>query len=207
MDKTARVSRIQALRQAKLTEDLATNVNLHPQHWKPAGLIRRIVNDRPTQALLSLKSSLTAKLKQTCPQLQVVVLSEAVEVPLPSEALRLALPMHEEAWIRCVLLKCDQHNWVYARTVIPFWQAQNPWHELQTLGDQPLGEVLFNMPNLTRSPFEFAKDPLVLWPHLSQNLPAGENSKAGFARRSVFIKEKMPLLLTEVFLPQLLADT
>lgn len=201
MNHTSRVARIKALAQGKQPESL-TSPTTRPQHWKPAGLIRRVIQDRKVQALLTLKTSLTAKLKSFCPTLEVVVLSEAFEKPLPSEAVRLYLPPTEEAWVRCVLLQCNEKNWIYARTVIPKLDAQNPWYELQTLGNKPLGEVLFEIPSIQRTEFEFSKDKLAIWPHLLHTLPAGNNLHEGFARRSVFGKEQAPLLLTEVFLPE-----
>lgn len=202
MNHTSRVARIKALAQGKLLETLASPTS-RPQHWKPAGLIRRVIQDRRVQTLLTLKTSLTAKLKTLCPSLQVVVLSEEFEAPLASEAMRLGLNPKNEAWVRCVLLKCESQNWIYARTIIPHLDNHNPWQELQKLGNKPLGEILFEMPSIQRTEFEFSKDKLAIWPHLMEHLPAGNDLQEGFARRSVFSQDQAPLLLTEVYLPEL----
>lgn len=175
-------------------------------HWKPARLLQRLTTERKLQQWLSLESSLTQKLKERCPELEVQVLSEELDVPLASEAQSLKLAFQEKAWIRCVLLRCQSNNWVYARTVIPNMQPENPWHELHNLGTKPLGEVLFDDKSLHRTPFEFNKVALKNWPYLNQHLALSEHRKPSFARRSTFVKQQTPLLLTEVFLPELLTS-
>jgi len=195
-----RLSKIKALMQEK--QKAQTSVK--PQFWKPSGLLSRISPSSKIQAWLTTPTSLTAKLKVLCPSLEVVILSEALEIPLLNESQKLGINRDEEAWVRCVLLRCKEHNWVYARTVIPNLTTSNPWHHLQSLGNKPLGEVLFELPSIQRSPFEFSKDPLSYWPHLLNNLTdEGATKKPGFARRSIFKQENAPLLLTEVFLPGL----
>lgn len=195
-----RLAKIRALVQQKMAAK-----EMRPQFWKPAGLIARISPLRKIQHWLKTPASLTAELKQRCPHLEVVVLSQKFEVPLLSETQKLGLAINEEAWVRCVVLKCQQRNWVYARTVIPNLNSQNPWQELQTLGNKPLGEILFEIPSIQRSPFEFAKEALSDWPYLMNHLQQPQLSKKpGFARRSVFKQKQSPLLLTEVFLPGLL---
>lgn len=193
----SRVSRIQSL----LKEKLEPTPSKRPQFWKPAKLIRRITSNPTAQQWLNTQSSLTAKLKQSFPTLAVKVLFEGMETPLASEAECLGMYRNEAAWIRCVVLQANNKNLVYARTIIPHFTPENPWHEIQTLGTKPLGELLFEMPNLERLPFEFATIALNQWPYL----PAGEISgKTSFSRRSVFLQNQAPLLLTEAFLPDLI---
>jgi len=195
-----RLSKIKAL-----LEDKMKSGQLRPQFWKPAQLIQRISPSRVVQQWLITPSSLTSKLKSICPDLEVHVISEKYEMPLVSEAQKLGIARDEEVWIRCVLLKCKNHNWVYARTIIPKMDSLNPWHELQSLGNKPLGEILFQMPNIKRSSFEFSKDTLGYWPHLINHLNTPDiRNQPSFARRSTFNQKGAPLLLTEVFLPGLL---
>ena len=195
-----RLSKIKALMQEKQK----AKTSVRPQFWKPSGLLSRISPSSKIQAWLTTPTSLTAKLKVLYPSLEVIILSEALEVPLLNESQKLGINRDEEAWVRCVLLRCQDKNLIYARTVIPNLTSSNPWHHLQSLGNKPLGEVLFELPSIERSPFEFSKDSLNYWPHLVENL-ADESAtkKPGFARRSIFIQENAPLLLTEVFLPGL----
>jgi len=192
----ARIAKIRRLLQEK--QPLP---NIAPQHWKPEKLIRRITNNQKLINWLNLKTSLTAKLRRECAELRVEILSETYEEPMLSEAQALGLSITDKAWVRCVLLKCQNQNWVYARTIIPNLQPQNPWHELQTLGTKPLGEILFEMNNIDRSPFGFGQDLISVWPHLNTQISPAKQKKMGYARRSLFQRQQHPLLLTEVFLP------
>ena len=194
------IAKIQALLKEKNKAKIS-----RPQFWKPAGLITRITPLRHIQDWLKTSSSLTAKLKGLCSNLEVVVLSEKQEIPLYSEAQKLGLAANEEAWVRCVILRCGGNNWVYARTVIPNMSPTNPWQELQSLGNKPLGEILFEMPSIQRSAFEFSKEPIDAWPHLQSVCNIRTPIKPPtFARRSVFKQKQAPLLLTEVFLTEVL---
>ncbi|WP_319380639.1 chorismate lyase [Thiomicrorhabdus sp.] len=199
MSATERLAKIKRLLQEKQGVS-----SIKPQFWKPPKLIHRVASTPLIRSWLTTPTSLTARMRTFCPGLEVEILSETFEVPLFSELARLGMPPDEEAWVRCVLLKCGQGPWVYARTVIPHLDTLNPWHDLKQLGTQPLGEVLFNLPNIERTPFEFSKDTLGHWPHLNRLVNnTGWGKQSGYARRSVFLHQKAPLLLTEVFLPNL----
>ena len=174
-----------------------------PQNWKPHSLLSRITDDKKVRSWLTSQGSLTLRLRQHCPDINVQVLSESLQVPLVSEATALNMANNERAWVRCVLLKCHQQSWVYARTVIPNFNPSNPWQPLQKLGNKPLGEVLYQMPSIERTPFEFCKQPLNAWPLLNSTLGVYQDNPSSFARRSVFLQQASPLLLTEVFLPGL----
>lgn len=199
-----RIAKIKELMQEQASANGSSSRAL-PNTWKPARLIRRITTDSKTQSWLTTPDSLTAKLKQSCPELQVRVLSEAEERPLLDEAKALNLHPQATAWVRCVLLKCGEQDWVYARTIIPNLTDHNPWQNLQNLGNKPLGEVLFELPSIQRSTFEFSKQPLKNWPYLKTALGQTQPKDIGYSRRSVFQQQKHPLLLTEVFLPGLLS--
>ncbi|VAW45096.1 Chorismate--pyruvate lyase [hydrothermal vent metagenome] len=197
-----RISKIKQLLNKK-TE--SQSMPTRPFFWKPAKLIQRISAVKNTQNWLTTKGSLTTQLRQLCPELEVVILSEKLERPLANEAQSLGLQPSEPAWIRCVLLQGGAENWVYARTVIPHFLESNPWFHLQQLGNKPLGEVLFQDSAIQRTPFTFARHPLTNWPYLP--LSSDQESKVvGYARRSVFTQQQAPLLLTEVFLPSLLKE-
>lgn len=195
-----RLAKIKALMQEKK----AHIVRSKPTFWKPVRLIQRI---QPTAKILSwlmTKESLTARIRQHCPDMQVIVLSEQIERPLLDESNALNLQENEQAWVRCVLLKCANKNWVYARTIIPNPIPENPWSHLQQLGDKPLGEVLFELPNVKRTEFEFCAQSLKSWPHLAAHFDMQTLQSKGFARRSCFTQQQATLLLTEVFLPELI---
>jgi chorismate--pyruvate lyase len=125
------------------------------------------------------------------------------ERPLLDESTALGMHPNDLAWVRCVLLQCADQNWIYARTVIPNLTAESPWGALQKLGNKPLGDVLFELPSIQRTPFEFTSQALTTWPYLSKQLEPDESQGKGYARRSIFTQKGAPLLLTEVFLPGL----
>lgn len=195
-----RIAKIKGLMQDKTNQ---SNRAL-PSFWKPASLICRITSEPHTKAWLNTPNSLTKKLRVPCPTLTVEVLSETLDRPLLDEAKALAIHPQESAWIRCVVLKCGDDNWIYARTIIPNFTQTNPWYTLQNLGTKPLGDVLFELPSIKRTEFEFSKQRLKTWPHLNKHLNAQQTNMTGYARRSIFRQQDAPLLLTEVFLPNLL---
>lgn len=75
---------------------------------------------------------------------------------------------------------------IAARTCIPGWGPDNPWCEVQQLGDRPLGELLFELGDIERGPLRFAR--------------LGADARAPHARRCVYRRAGAVLELTEVFL-------
>ena len=132
--------------------------------------------------------SLTARLARQWPDVAVQVLSEGVAPPLPDEAQRLDMGRDERAhaWVRCVQLVGGGVVRLRARTVIPQWTPGNPWRLVQQLGTRPLGELLFSLPGLQRSGFEWS----------SRVAPAGGDV---WSRRCVHTHQGAALLLTETF--------
>lgn len=163
------------------------NQSLAGVHWHPAGLVQRLAPPVALRPWLIDRGSLTHALRRNCPELVVQVLSEVYRRPNAQEARTLNIPQTRLCWVRTIMMHCRGQPWVYARTVIPNLTPGNPWYPLKQLGNQPLGEVLFNTPNLVRSDFRLA--------HLSALHPQW------FARQSVFEPPhaRAPLLLTELF--------
>lgn len=158
-------------------------------NWKTAHSVNALTDNPHHQAWLLERGSLTLRLKKTCPDLSVQVLEQGLTSALPDEYQRLNLKPNQPVWLRCVKIKCADLPLIYARTVIPNFNADNPWQQIQTLGTKPLGEILFSRHDLKRSDFEFCNSGH--WPNLAQ---------AYLARRCVFEQQGFPLLLTEVFL-------
>lgn len=164
-----------------------------PKRWYPPSMIQRLTANAHNQAWLTDTSSLTQKLRQYCPGLRVEIISEGFDTPLHDEAQNLRLPTQQQAWLRQIRLMCGDQPLVYARSVMPHFTTRNPWWHIKHLGHQPLGEVLFNQPQLKRSDFEFCQ---AAWPKQGSSSPL-------LARRCCFYNQNAPLLLTEVFLPQI----
>ena len=164
-----------------------------PSRWLDEPELHQLCADPAGIGWLQERGSLTERLRHHWGDVAVHLLDEGLAAPLPHESLRLGPMPPAPAWVRCVLLVCQGQARVYARTVIPGWQPRNPWAEVQRLGRQPLGELLFRRPDLQRSGFDWSDSET--WPH------AGHWSRRNaLARRCVFVREQAPLLLTEVFL-------
>lgn len=161
--------------------------------WVGQDEFGRLTSSPLARSWLTEAGSLTARLRQHHPQLAVDVVGEHLEPPLAEEALRLALDSGDIAWVREVTLHENGLALLQARTVIPNWSPANPWCEVQRLGRRPLGEILFSDPELERSRFEFTCGPG--WRE-SCMVPVPDR----LARRCIFRRQGVPLLLTERFL-------
>jgi chorismate--pyruvate lyase len=171
-----------------------------PPRWLTEPELPQLCTDPSATRWLQERGSLTERLRHQWGDVAVHLLDEGLARPLPHESTRLRLAPATLAWVRCVLLVCQNQPRVYARTVIPDWTALNPWAEVQRLGRQPLGELLFRLPDLQRSGFEWGHD--WVWPHADRwtGQASAQPRSEPLARRCVFVREQAPLLLTEVFL-------
>jgi chorismate--pyruvate lyase len=178
-----------------------------PLRWLAEPELPQLCTDSNVTRWLQERGSLTARLRHQWGDVAVHLLDECLACPLPHESVRLRLSPSTLAWVRCVLLVCQNQPRVYARTVIPDWSALNPWAEVQQLGRQPLGELLFRLPKLERSGFEWSQGGS--WLHADRWAGQANTSAKPepLARRCVFVREQAPLLLTEVFLGLPLATT
>ena len=118
------------------------------------------------------------------------------EVPLPSEQRLLDLGQRQLAIVREVVLNQGSHKVVFARSVMPLSSLTGDLAHLRRLQTRPLGAILFNHPNMRRSPFELARiagD--------SGYLPREyQQSKEVWARRSRFDMNGRSVMVSEVFL-------
>jgi chorismate--pyruvate lyase len=95
---------------------------------------------------------------------------------------------------------------MYARTVVPRVTLASK-AELAELKDRSLGSVLFKDPTMQRGAFEIARIyPDDDWHAYIQSL-VNVGNETFWARRSIFHVQQHPLLLTEVFLPDILTLT
>ena len=114
----------------------------------------------------------------------------------PSEVKLLGLRRHEYVLIREVLLICKQQPWVFARSILPGSSLTGRLRFLRHFDNKPLGQMIFNDPNMVRQPFEIAKvmsDGLAL-PNTIEPL------KNYWGRRSRFELSGKPLMVSEIFL-------
>lgn len=151
------------------------------------------------------QGSLTRRILLHCNnKFRVEVLSQNWQRPMLNEALRLDAHPEHYALIREVLLYCGDTPWVFARSVLPHKTLTGPRRSLGKLGNRPLGEILFSDPGILRDALEIAeiKKNQRMFNCATQSLKHTPDSVWG--RRSVFYLHKKPLLVNEVFLPDIL---
>lgn len=149
--------------------------------------------------------SLTERLRRRCAEFRVVLLRQELARPGDDERGVLHLGRRDLAWVRDVVLLCAGRPVVFAHSVLPRSGLRGGWHLFAGLGARPLGAILFTDPLVRRMPFSFlrldARHPLY---HRAAQA-GGQAASACWARRSVFVRRGKPILVTEVFLPEILA--
>lgn len=148
--------------------------------------------------------SLTARLQQRYNKFAVKPVAVKYVKPIHDEAVLLHLPAYKAALIREVLLIGNNQPVVFAHSVLPKKSLRGLWNGLGRLGNKPLGATLFANPKVKRTPLEYKK----LSRHHPISIRAAEHlqtsPKALWARRSIFSLNYAQILVTEVFLEELL---
>jgi len=145
-------------------------------------------------------TSLTARLKKHSDNFRVEVIGQHVEPCQACEA-NATITTGEQVLVREVLLYCDQQPQVFARSLLPLTSLTGEEQQLAHLGTQPLGQVLFNNPQLERQSIAIASFNM----HstvglLCKDLALPTQDKL-WGRRSLFVLNKKPIMVAEVFLP------
>ena len=128
--------------------------------------------------------SLTAKLRDKYEDFKVNVLSQEQDNPYDCELKLLEAHINQTFIVREVELIGSQIPVVIARSLIPLTEDTS---EILKIGAKPLGEILFNDPEIKRGYLE-----------------VGSFNKS-WARRSTFKIGKTKLLVSEIFLESLYA--
>lgn len=163
-----------------------------------------LVGHPPYRPWLIDNGSLTRALKRRCPELRVMRLRQGPGIPHRDEHRPLKLQLRRLCLIRDVLLTCAGRPLVYAHSVIPLDGLAGPWRNLSRLGNRPLGEALFADPQVVRGPLQFIRldDRHPLYRAAIRHING--KPRALWARRSVFARDDHPILVSEVFLPEVL---
>lgn len=181
-------------------------------HWVAVDYASILHIPDNTRDWLVDSASLTLRIKKFCRRnkkggFSVKLLRQGMAIPSNDEVQRLRLLSRRYALIREVLLLCGDTPVIFARTVIPIKTLTGPQRQLGHLGNRPLGEFLFSQPGLHRDAMEVAvlKNGHQLFDSTLSSL--SEQSQAMpsevWARRSVFCLREKPLLVAEVFLPDI----
>lgn len=161
----------------------------------------------PTGALrpwLTNRGSLTASIIANVDNFNLIRLQQRLATPFNDERRVLHLRQGELAVIREVILRDGNTPLIFAHTAANPVDLRGAWRGLSKLGNQPLAEMLFHDPAVSRMAIEYKQLPPT---HQLTRAVIAATTLQGqtlWARRSVFLKKNRPLLVTEVFLPTLL---
>lgn len=184
------------------THHLASG-NVTPIWTRCPSLLRRNLPADLADWLLN-SGSLTRRLRQQCrSHFQVRILGQGWSRPIADESRVLGLRLGAWAWIREVQLLGDHQPWVFARTLIPADTLRGRGRRLTRLGSRPLGEVLFADPGVRRGPVEIARIAAGHRLHQRAFADCPEPPDLLWGRRSLFWIAERPLLVCEIFLPDL----
>jgi len=151
------------------------------------------------------EGSLTRRVVEACGagRFRVRLLHQTWGSPLYSESKVLRLRRGEATLIREVELLCDGHPWVFARTLIPATSLKGSARRLTQLGEKPLGAVLFSDAKVRRGITQIARlQPRhPLFASATANLE--QQPQALWGRRTLFYLSQRPILVNEIFLPEL----
>ena len=148
--------------------------------------------------------SLTQRIQQRCTRFAVHgVRSGLARIALDEAALLGVAPQHL-AWSREVFLYADGRPVVFAHSACARQHLRGAWSAVCGLGNRPLGALLFAHPLVERKPLHYKA--LRSAHPLYQRATAVLNNPPDrlWARRSLFYLHDAPLLVTEVFLPEIL---
>jgi chorismate--pyruvate lyase len=160
----------------------------------------------PMRAWLTAGGSLTARLTAHSARFRVQRLHQRIASCLADEARVIGLARAGRVWEREVLLRCDEAPVVFAHTVVPLSASASDWPLFNALGERSLGSTLFYDPRVARGELEFAR--------LRAGHPLMQRARAAlgvddhavlYARRCLYRRHRGTLLVTEVFLPSVLA--
>ncbi|MES2130668.1 MAG: chorismate lyase [Pseudomonadota bacterium] len=158
---------------------------------------------------LTTGGSLTAKLVAHSAAFRVQRLHQRSALCLPDEAHTIGMAHRGQVWEREVLLRCDGVPVVFAHTVVPMSATASDWPLFSALGERSLGSTLFYDPLVRRGELEFARiragHPLMARARAA--LGGCADDTVLFARRCLYQRRRGTLLVTEVFLPSVVALT
>ena len=148
--------------------------------------------------------SLTWRIQQRCTVFSVRNAGNCLATAAYDETALLGLPSRQKIYTREVFLYADGTPVVFAHSVVAPQHLRGAWQALQSLGNKPLGALLFAHPLVERAPLHYKalKPQHALYQRAANVLDAAPERL--WARRSLFTLREVPLLVTEVFLPEIL---
>jgi chorismate-pyruvate lyase len=175
--------------------------HLIPINWMNQSDFSRHPNlTRDLKSWLYETALLTTRLKRSAKNFQLKVLKETYEEPSP---LLSDVPITDNNYIREIMMLSDNEPCILGQTTVPEDTLKhNGW--AKKLGSKGLGEALVNLPNVSRSAFNFSfcvGNNSVLKKY-GMEFPETESMHL-WVRRSSFLIENRPLWVVEIFLPKI----
>ena len=151
--------------------------------------------------------SLTLRIQQRCTHFVVDKLHTGLARIAPDESALLGIAPQQLAYTREVFLYADDQPVVFAHSALAPEHLRSAWSAVRTLGNKPLGALLFAHPLVERKPLHYKalRNTHLLYQRAASVL--GDSPPRLWARRSLFYLHDAPLLVTEVFLPGILLLT
>ncbi len=154
------------------------------------------------QAWLQKPYILSKAFKRHCDEFSVRLLAQDHTKLLTNEVECLHAEPNQPGFVRQVYLQGDGLPWSYGRITIPAQTLQGKQELFEKVGDKPFGEaILYSDPSMQRSAFEYsiltAENDL----YHAATKPAMITQATLYGRRSIFYLSDFPLLVTEIFLP------
>lgn len=148
--------------------------------------------------------SLTLRIMRRCEHFSVLNMRSSLARIALDEACILGIAPRQLAWSREVFLCADEHPVVFAHSACATKNLRGVWSAVRDFGNKPLGALLFSHPQVIRRPLHYkalhAHHPL--YRRAAMVLPNPPDRL--WARRSLFYLKNAPLLVTEIFLPEIL---
>ncbi len=148
--------------------------------------------------------SLTQRIQQRCKKFSVQAMRSGLARVAYDEATLLGIAPHRLAYSREVFLYANGKPVVFAHSTCAAKELRGAWQAMRGLGNRSLGTLLFTHPLVKRQPLYYKA---LRYHHpLYKNATAilGDAPQRLWSRRSLFYLQGAPLLVTEVFLPQIL---
>ena len=153
------------------------------------------------------RGSLTQRIQQRCADFAVRGMCSGLARIAWDESALLGIAPQQLAYSREVFLYADDQPVVFAHSALAREHLRGAWSAVLTLGNKPLGALLFAHPLVEREPLHYQalRNTHPLYGRAARVL--NDPPQRLWARRSLFYLHGAPLLVTEVFLPGILLLT
>ena len=172
---------------------------MHDSYWK-----NLILGAKEYTPWLRDEGSLTRRIQQRCKVFTVRPLRSGLAQVAYDEAMLLCIPHDRYAFSREVFLYADGKPVVFAHSACAREHLRGTWGAVKGLGNRSLGTLLFTHPLVVREPLHYKAVQFHHPLYKSAAAVLGDSPQRLWARRSLFYLHNAPLLVTEVFLPEIL---